>query len=107
KAVIDIAPTRTITLASSPPAHLGGKRMASAAAASTPSRAAEWRAASIKVGAAILVLAGLLALYSHEVKVETRVKELLAGPPGAQGGRAGGARAALARDTPAGWLAAE
>lgn len=71
-----------------------------------PTRAAELRAAGIKVGAAVVVFAGLYALYAHEVKVEARVQELLAGPRTAQG-RAGGARAELNKDTPAGWLAAE
>ena len=81
--------------------------MNSSDALSSPSRAAEWRSAGLKVGVVLVVLAGLLALYSHEVKVESQVKELIAGSPGAQGVRVGGAKAALAKDTPAGWLAAE
>ena len=80
--------------------------MSSDAAGSRP-RAAEWRAAGIKIGASVAVLAALLALYAHEVRVESQVKELVAGAHGAQGSRAGGARAALAKDTPAGWIAAE
>ncbi len=58
-------------------------------------------------GRALLVFAILYALYSHEVKVESQVQELLAGPRVAGGQRAGGARADLNKDTPAGWLAAE
>lgn len=69
-------------------------------------RKAELRSAAIKVGAAALVAAGLFALYAHEVKVEEQVQDLLLGTRIA-GGRAGGARAELTRDTPAGWLAAE
>ena len=81
--------------------------MNSSDALSTKTRAAEWRSAGIKVGAVAAVLAGLLALYSHEVRVESQVKELIAGTPGPQGARVGGARAALAKDTPGGWLTAE
>jgi hypothetical protein len=69
-------------------------------------RKAELQAAGLKVGAAALVLAGLFALYAHEVKVEQQVTDLLAGTRIA-GGRAGGARAELNKDTPRGWLAAE
>ena len=71
-----------------------------------PERKAELRAAGLKVSAAALVAAGLFALYSHEVKVEQQVQELLAGQKIA-GGRAGGARADLQKDTARGWLAAE
>src|SRR2546430_4079102 len=70
-----------------------------------PSRRAELRAAGLKVGAAAVVAAGLFALYAHEVKVEQQVTDLLAGSKIA-GGRAGGARAELNKDTPRGWLAA-
>jgi tetratricopeptide (TPR) repeat protein len=71
-----------------------------------PSRRAELRAAGIKVGAAAATAAALFGLYSHEVKVESQVADLLAGPRiGAA--RAGGARADLDRDTPRGWIAAE
>lgn len=77
------------------------------AAPSSPSRARELRAAVIKIVATLIVGAGLFALYSHEVRIESQVRELLAGPQGGTGSRAGGAKAALARDTPAGWLAAE
>jgi len=69
-------------------------------------RKAELRAAGLKIGGAALVAAGLFALYSHEVKVEQQVTDLLAGTRIA-GGRAGGARAELNKDTPRGWLAAE
>src|SRR3954468_11322188 len=71
-----------------------------------PSRKAELRAAGLKVGAAAVIAAGLFALYAHEVKVEQQVQDLLAGTKIA-GGRAGGARADLNKDTPRGWLAAE
>lgn len=71
-----------------------------------PSRKAELRAAGLKVGAAAVVAAGLFALYAHEVKVEQQVTDLLAGVRIA-GGRAGGARAELNKDTPRGWMAAE
>src|SRR3954462_4944824 len=71
-----------------------------------PSRKAELRAAGLKIGGAVLVAAGLYALYSHEVKVEAQVADLLAGPK-MSGGRAGGARAELNKDTPRGWLAAD
>src|SRR3954470_901562 len=70
-----------------------------------PSRKAELRAAGIKVGAAALIAAGLFGLYAHEVKVEQQVSDLLAGQKIA-GGRAGGARAELNKDTPRRWLAA-
>jgi tetratricopeptide (TPR) repeat protein len=71
-----------------------------------PSRKAELRAAGLKVAIAAVVAAGLFALYSHEVKVEAQVQDLLAGTKIA-GGRAGGARAELNKDTVRGWLAAE
>ncbi len=71
-----------------------------------PARKAELRAAGLKVGAAALVAAGLFALYAHEVKIESQVQDLLAGVKIA-GGRAGGARAELNKDTPRGWLNAE
>ena len=71
-----------------------------------PSRKAELRAAGLKVGAAAVIAAGLFGLYSHEVKVEQEVSDLLAGAKVA-GGRAGGARAELNKDTPRGWLSAE
>ncbi|HEX9577084.1 MAG TPA: hypothetical protein VF993_04980 [Myxococcales bacterium] len=71
-----------------------------------PARKAELRAAGAKIGAAALVAAGLFALYAREVKIEAQVQDLLAGQKIA-GGRAGGARADLARDTPRGWLSAE
>ena len=73
---------------------------------SEPSRRAELRNAGLKIGIAALVAAGLFALYSHEVKVEAQVQDLLAGTKIA-GGRAGGARAELNKDTIRGWLAAE
>ena len=69
-------------------------------------RAKELRAAGAKIGAAALVAAGLFALYAREVKIEAQVQDLLAGQKIA-GGRAGGARADLAKDTPRGWLSAE
>jgi tetratricopeptide (TPR) repeat protein len=71
-----------------------------------PARKAELRAAGLKVGAAAVVAGGLFALYAHEVKVESQVTDLLAGVKIA-GGRGGGARADLNRDTPRGWLSAE
>ncbi len=80
--------------------------MPAASEALPPAHRAELRAAGIKIAIALLVCAGLFALYSHEVKVEQQVADLLAGQKGA-GGRAGGARAELNRDTPGGWLAAE
>ena len=70
------------------------------------SRADELLAAGIKVGVALIVAAVLLVLYSRQVKVEAQVQDLLAGARVA-GGRSGGARAELSRDTPSGWLAAE
>src|SRR3954469_13496539 len=71
-----------------------------------PSRRAELRAAGIKIAVAAVIAAGLFALYSHEVKVEGQVQDLLAGTKiGAT--RAGGARADLNKDTPRGWMAAE
>jgi tetratricopeptide (TPR) repeat protein len=60
----------------------------------------------MKIGAAALVAAGLFALYAREVKIEAQVQDLLAGQK-IGGGRAGGARADLNKDTPRGWLAAE
>jgi tetratricopeptide (TPR) repeat protein len=81
--------------------------MASEVAASSPSRAAEWRSAGVKVGVTVAVGAALLVLYAHEVRVETQVKELVAGAPGAQGVRVGGAQSALAKDTPGGWQVGE
>src|SRR5260370_7092283 len=69
-------------------------------------RKAELLAAGLKICAAALVLAGLFALYAHEVKVEQQVTDLLAGTRIASG-RAGGARAELNKDTPRGWLAPE
>lgn len=74
--------------------------------AASRARHAELKAAAIKIGVAIVVAGGLFALYAHEVRVEQRVQELLNGQKLA-GGRAGGARADLNRDTPRGWLAAE
>ena len=71
-----------------------------------PSRKAELRAAGLKVGAAAVIAAGLFGLYAHEVTVEQQVADLLAGTKVA-GGRAGGARAELNKDTPRGWLSAE
>ena len=71
-----------------------------------PARKAELRAAAIKVAVAALVAAGLFTLYAREVRVEAQVKALLDGQRIA-GGRAGGARAELNRDTPKGWLSAE
>jgi hypothetical protein len=70
-------------------------------------RSAEWKSAAIKVVSAAGVLGALLALYAHEIKVETQVRELVAGPQISQTLRAGGAQGALAKDTPAGWLQAE
>ncbi len=72
-----------------------------------PSRAAEFRSAGIKVGAALVVFAALFALYSYEVKVEGQVQELLLGPHIAGGQRAGGAKADLNKDTPLALLSAE
>jgi tetratricopeptide (TPR) repeat protein len=74
--------------------------------AASRARNAELKAAAIKIGVAIIVAGGLFALYAHEVRVEQRVQELINGQKLA-GGRAGGARADLNRDTPRGWLAAE
>ena len=71
-----------------------------------PARKAELRAAGMKIGGAALVAAGLFALYAREVKIEAQVQDLLAGQKIA-GGRAGGARADLNKDTPRGWLSAE
>ncbi len=70
-------------------------------------RASEFRAAGIKVGGALLLFSVLYGLYAHEVKVEEKVQELLAGPRIAGGQRAGGARADMNKDTPASLLAAE
>jgi tetratricopeptide (TPR) repeat protein len=70
-------------------------------------RSAEWRSAGLKLGAAVVVLVALLVLYAREVRVETQVKDLLFGAAAAHGQRLGGARAALAKDSPAGWLQAE
>ena len=69
-------------------------------------RRSELRNAAIKVGAAALIAAALYALYAREVKVEEQVQDLLLGARLA-GGRAGGAKADLNSDTPAGLLAAE
>ena len=69
-------------------------------------RKAELQAAGLKICAAALVLAGLFALYAHEVKVEQQVADLLARTKIA-GGRAGGARTERNKDTPRSWLAAE
>ena len=80
--------------------------MPAASEALPPARKAELRAAGIKIAVALLICGGLFALYAHEVKVEQQVQDLLAGQKIA-GGRAGGARAELNRDTPRGWLAAE
>jgi tetratricopeptide (TPR) repeat protein len=74
--------------------------------AQAPSRKAELRAAGLKIGGAAVIAAGLFALYAREVKIEAQVQDLLAGVKIA-GGRAGGARADLNKDTPRGWLAAE
>ena len=71
-----------------------------------PARKAELRSAVIKVVVAALVAFGLFALYAREVRTEAQVKELLEGQRIA-GGRAGGARAELTRDTPRAWLTAE
>ncbi len=80
--------------------------MSTTADGEAPSRTAELRAAGVKVGAAVLIGAGLFALYAHEIKVEQEVSDLLAGTRVAAG-RAGGARAELNKDTPRGWLSAE
>ena len=80
--------------------------MPAASEALPPAHRAQLRAAGIKIAVALLVCAGLFLLYSHEVKVEQQVTDLLAGQKIA-GGRAGGARAELNRDTPRGLLAAE
>ena len=80
--------------------------MSAASEALQPVHRAQLRAAGIKIAIALLVCAGLFALYAHEVKVEQQVTDLLAGQKIA-GGRAGGARAELNRDTPRGGLAAE
>src|SRR5438270_9083081 len=75
-------------------------------AALPPERKAEVRSAGTKIGAAALVAAGLFALYAREVRIEALVQDLLAGQKIA-GGRSGGARAELSKDTPRGWLSAE
>ncbi|MBS2023656.1 MAG: hypothetical protein JST92_14730 [Deltaproteobacteria bacterium] len=80
--------------------------MASDPSSVAPTRAAELRAAGIKVVGALALFGALYAIYAHEVKVEEQVQELLAGPRTAQG-RVGGARGELNKDSPIGWLAAE
>ena len=81
--------------------------MSDDSSSTAPTRAAELRSGGIKIGGALVLFGSLYALYAHEVKVEAQVQELLAGPKIAGGLRAGGARADLNKDTPAGWLAAE
>jgi tetratricopeptide (TPR) repeat protein len=73
---------------------------------SAPSRAAELRAAGIKIGAALVFFTALYLLYAWQVRIDVQVQELLYGPR-VGGVRSGGARAELNKDTPAGWLAAE
>jgi Tfp pilus assembly protein PilF len=66
-------------------------------------RGAEWRWAALKIGVAALLTAGIYAGYRHYVRIRQDVAVLIDGP----GGRGGGARSEMAKDTPAGWLRAE
>ena len=62
-----------------------------------------WRSAGLKVAVAALLASGVYAGYRHYVQIRRDVAVLIDGP----GGRGGGARSEMAKDTPAGWLRAE
>jgi predicted Zn-dependent protease len=68
-----------------------------------PHPAQKWRSAALKIGVAALLASGIYAGYRHYVQIRRDVAVLIDGP----GGRGGGARAEMAKDTPAGWLRAE
>ena len=65
--------------------------------------APNWRSAGLKVAVAALLASGIYAGYRHYVQIRHEVAVLIDGP----GGRGGGARSEMAKDTPAGWLRAE
>ncbi|MFL5310462.1 MAG: hypothetical protein ACJ79H_08440 [Myxococcales bacterium] len=65
--------------------------------------APNWRAAILKTAVAALLASGIYAGYRHYVQIRREVAVLIDGP----GGRGGGARSEMAKDTPAGWLRAE
>jgi predicted Zn-dependent protease len=69
----------------------------------TNRRPGEWRAAILKIGVAALLASGIYFGYRHYVQIRRDVAVLIDGP----GGRGGGARSEMAKDTPAGWLRAE
>src|SRR5690349_2803285 len=71
-----------------------------------PARSHEWRAAFLKVAVVALFACAVYTVYARHVRVAAQVADLLDGPRG-PGGRVGGARQQIARDTPAAWLAAE
>jgi len=62
-----------------------------------------WRSAGVKIAVAALLASGVYAGYRHYVQIRGDVAVLIDGPDG----RGGGARAEMAKDTPAGWLRAE
>jgi hypothetical protein len=66
-------------------------------------RTREWRSAALKVAVAALATWGIYAGYRHYVQIRHDVAELIDGP----GGRGGGARTEMGKDTPAAWLRAE
>ena len=68
-----------------------------------PHPAPKWRSAGLKIGVAALLASGIYAGYRHYVQIRRDVAVLIDGP----GGRGGGARSEMAKDTPAGWLRAE
>ena len=68
-----------------------------------PHPAQKWRSAGLKIGVAALLASGIYAGYRHYVQIRRDVAVLIDGP----GGRGGGARSEMAKDTPAGWLRAE
>src|SRR2546423_5061888 len=65
--------------------------------------AQKWLAAGLKIAIAALLASGVYAGYRHYVQIRRDVAVLIDGP----GGRGGGARSEMAKDTPAGWLRAE
>jgi tetratricopeptide (TPR) repeat protein len=62
-----------------------------------------WRSAGVKIAVAAVLASGIYAGYRHYVQIRSQVAVLIDGP----GGRGGGARSEMAKDTPAGWLRAE
>jgi len=62
-----------------------------------------WRSAGLKIAVAALLASGIYAGYRYYVQIRRDVAVLIDGP----GGSGGGARAEMAKDTPAGWLRAE